>query len=97
MEIRWSGQASGRRWHVGEGLDEVRAHCVMVSGRVFQAKGKGRLSRRPVWQKQRVGDIMVDRLAWLDHKASVATGRTWAFTLHEAGVQEGVSRGGIGA
>lgn len=97
FEIRWPGQAAGRRWHVGQGLDEVRARCVMILRRVFQAKGKGRLRRRPRWQKQRVEDIMVDRLAWLDHKTSESTRRTWAFTLHKAGVQEDVSRGGIGA
>lgn len=74
LEIRWSGQASGRRGHVGKGLDEVRSRCVVVSGRVFQAKGKGRLRRRLCGQSREEGDIMVDRLAWLDHKASEATG-----------------------
>lgn len=53
---------------MGRGLDEVRASCVEVSGRGFQAKG--RRARSPVWQKQSGGECR--KLWWtgwlgLDH------------------------------
>lgn len=56
---------------------------------MFQAKGR-RVRRRPVWQKQGVEEIMVDRLAGVrSHRVSQAMGKTWAYILLGMGSPRG--------
>lgn len=77
-------------------VDEARASCVEVSGRVFQAKGRRRGRRRPCGRNRGRGVGEDDgQVGWARScRASQAPGRTGAFPLHEVGAQEDLSRGG---
>lgn len=85
---------------MGRGLNEVRVSYVEALGRMPKAEGKRR-ARRPVWAKQRVrgsGGDHGGQAGWgRITQGFTGLGRTRAFTLHEVGAPEDLSRGGIGS
>ena len=94
--------ASVRGGHVGRGLNRVRASCVDVLGRVFQAQGRSRARRRPCGRAESWGEIVGDdggQSGW-GWMTQGPTGRGAGLGLSlcmKWGAQEDLSRVGTGS